>query len=644
MSFDAITLENVFSDNGLLQSALDGFQYRDVQHDMAKAIEHAFKVTEHLCVEAGTGTGKTFAYLVPAMLSRHKVIISTGTKHLQDQLVQRDIPLLQKALKLPLKIAVLKGRANYLCHYHSESQQQAGLFSSHQDIAALSAIRRWAATTDDGDIAGCTTVPEEDPAWRYATSTADNCLGQECPHVKNCFLLKARRTAMQADMVVVNHHLFFADLRLKESGVAELLPQANAVIFDEAHQVPETAAQFLGQTLGAKQFYELIREVTAAHLEMGGDLAVLNTLLAQLKKQMTTWRQAFAEKSQREAWQYILHKPAMQTAMEEVAETLTDLAALLEPLATRSKPLENVWRQTVQLQQQLQVFKTMPDDDVVYWYETYSKSFRLLATPLSIAKALAPLIESSNTAWIFTSATLAVSQSFSFFQEQLGLQDATTLCLDSPFDYENHALFYIPKALPLPKEFEYKDAVLAAALPVIRAARGRTFFLFTSHFAMQHAAKALAAQIDYPILVQGTLPKTQLLEQYRKKQNAILLGTASFWEGVDVRGEALSCVIIDKLPFAAPNDPLSKAKSDAMREHGDDPFRQYHLPKAVIALKQGVGRLIRDANDKGVLMICDPRLTTQSYGKTFLKALPPMRLTRELSDVQQFFEQEAMTT
>ncbi|MFO7641658.1 MAG: ATP-dependent DNA helicase [Candidatus Competibacteraceae bacterium] len=623
---------------GPLARQVPGFAPRPQQQAMAAAVEAILEDGGTLLVEAGTGTGKTFAYLAPVLRSGARVIISTGTRHLQDQLYHQDLPVVRRALKIPVQVALLKGRGNYLCLYRLHATEQEGRLPARAQIAELRRIHQWAKRTRSGDIAEISDVPESSPLWPRVTSTVDNCLGQDCPNFADCFFVKARRAALAAEVLVINHHLFCADLALKETGFAELLPGVEAVILDEAHQLPEIATHFFGRSLSGRQLSELARDTIVEQARDAADFPELRRRAEALEPTALALRQALGAPERRALWREIADQPAVREAVGQATEALERLREALAEAAQRGKGLESCARRAEDLAQRLTaVTGEENSSDNARWFETHGRGFTLSLTPLDIAPTFRARLAARSGAWIFTSATLAVGESFEHFAARLGLEDYAALRLDSPFDFARHTLLYHPPGLPDPGSPSYTTALLDAALPVLEASRGRAFLLFTSHRALREAEERLAGRLDYPLLVQGAAPKAVLLREFRALGNAVLLGTASFWEGVDVRGEALSCVIIDRLPFAAPGDPVLQARIESLRQRGDDPFLQYQLPQAVIALKQGVGRLIRDVTDRGVLMLCDPRLLSKFYGRVFLDSLPPMPRTRKLERIQAFF-------
>jgi ATP-dependent DNA helicase DinG len=615
-----------------------GFAPRLQQQQMAAAVDAILQEGGTLIVEAGTGTGKTYAYLIPALRSGARVIISTGTRHLQDQLYHRDLPVVRRALKSRVKIALLKGRSNYLCRYRLRLAAQEGRLPSLEQVAELRRIQTWAKRTDHGDIAEAADVPENSSIWPRVTSTMDNCLGSDCPDIEDCFFAKARREAQEAELLIINHHLFFADMAIRETGFAELLPGAEAIILDEAHQLPEIASFFFGKSLSHWQLLELARDTMVEQARDAPDFPDLRERALALETAAAVMREALGPADRRAQWREVSEQPSVLNAVANLALTLDALQKALQEAAQRGKGLESCYRRCEDsMQRWILLTEAQGTPEQVRWFETRGRGFIFTSTPLDVAPTFQGRMAAQPGAWIFTSATLAVGPSFEHFAARLGLTDYAALRLDSPFDFARNALLYHPPELPDPAASHYTTALLNAVLPVLNASQGRAFLLFTSYRALREAADWLAERLPYPLLVQGALPKVALLQQFRDLGNAVLLGTASFWEGVDVRGEALSCVIIDRLPFAAPNDPVLQARIEALRQRGENPFMTYQLPQAVITLKQGAGRLIRDVSDRGVLVLGDPRLLSKSYGQAFLDSLPPMPRTRLLERVQAFF-------
>ena len=632
-----LDLDDVFAATGLLARKLPGYAPRAAQRSMAAAVATTLESGGHLVVEAGTGTGKTFAYLAPALLSGRKVIVSTGTKHLQDQLFDRDLPTLRSALGVSTRIALLKGRANYLCLHRLDLAAAEGRFSNRAQADELEQVRSWAGRTKSGDIRELAEVAEDSLLWPRVTSTSDNCLGSDCPNYTDCHVVKARRAAQDAELLVINHHLLFADLALKEEGFGELLPGVDAVILDEAHQIPEVATQFFSMSLGSRQLAGIARDAVQEHLREAGDMGDLPEAAAKLEKAIAELRLAMGHGNKRQPWLALGGHPRLRNAVTEVAAQLDTLRDWLETAAPRGRGLENCWRRAERVHERLQLVVNKPPSDYVHWVETFTRGFAIHFTPLSIAPLFRAQLAALDNSWIFTSATLAVGDSFEHFVSALGLDEPRTERLDSPFDYAHNALLYLPPNMPEPRADHYTEAVISLAREAIAASAGRAFLLFTSHRALQEAAASLSASLPFPVLVQGQAPRAELLARFRQLGNAVLLGTGSFWEGVDVRGEALSLVLIDKLPFASPGDPVLQARIDAQRAAGGNPFFDVQVPEAVITLKQGAGRLIRDVQDRGVLVVCDPRMLSKGYGRVFRASLPPMPVTQRFADVQAFF-------
>ena len=616
---------------------LEGFRPRRDQQRMAAAVEHALSAQRTLVVEAGTGTGKTFAYLVPALLSGGKVLLSTGTKTLQDQLFDRDLPAVRAALATGASAALLKGRANYVCLYRLRRSAEAGV-NSPEEARQLRRIQRFAAVSPAGDRADLADVPEDAPVWMHATSTRDNCLGQACRDYGECFVMRARRNALAADVVVINHHLFFADVVLRDEGVSELLPACNTVVFDEAHQLPETARLFFGETVSSAQLVELARDARAELRAAGGASPEVERRASRLDKAARDLRLVFGETATRLGWGPAQRLPGFADSLQTVQNALRSLRAPLEAQAERSEGIGACARRAGAAFSLLARMRETEQADEVRWVEVFAHAVRLYATPLSSAELFSRQMKDHPRAWIFTSATLAVGEEFGHFTRELGLEQAAVRRWASPFDFARQALLYLPRGLPAdPNDPGYTDLVLDAAQPVLEASGGRAFLLFTTLRALRRAHERLRGRLPYPLLVQGTGSRSELLARFRSRGNAVLLGAQSFWEGVDVRGEALSVVVIDKLPFAPPDDPVLAARIEAIRARGGNPFTELQLPQAVLSLKQGAGRLIRDETDRGVLILCDPRLASKAYGRQILRSLPPMKLTRDLAEVKAFF-------
>ncbi len=638
----------IFAADGALAAAIPGFRARPQQIEMAQKIAEAIKGNRVLVAEAGTGTGKTFAYLVPALLAGGKVIISTGTKTLQDQLFNRDLPTVRAALKVPVAIALLKGRANYVCHYHLERNARDGRFLSPQDAADLRAIARFAQITQSGDKAECTDVREDSMAWIAATSTRDNCLGQDCPNKEECFVMQARRNAMDADVVVVNHHLFFADVMLRDEGMGELLPACNAVIFDEAHQLPETASLFFGESVSTAQVLELARDTRSETVSAARDCVAMIDQTRKLEKAARDLRLVFGTESARLSATQAAEREHFDAHVDALEKTLGEFQAVLDTQAERSEGLANCLRRTEEMAERLARWRSPNEKELIRWVEVFSQSLALNATPLHVSDVFKRQLEAQPRAWVFTSATLAVGKAdFGHYCRELGLAwidpPPMTSVWGSPFDYAEQALLYAPAGMPNPNSPDYSERVAHVALPLIRAARGRTFVLCTSLRAMRRIHELIVEGLqqskdELPVLLQGEGSRTELLERFRRLGNAVLVASQSFWEGVDVPGDALSLVVIDKLPFASPDDPVLAARVEHMQKQGLSPFIHHQLPRTVINMKQGAGRLIRSERDRGVLCICDPRMIDKSYGKVVWRSLPPMRRTRVEDEAVAFLQ------
>lgn len=638
----AIELDDFFSSGGRLAACLKGYAPRSQQIGMAMRVAATLEAGGVLVAEAGTGTGKTLAYLLPALAQGGKVIVSTATKALQDQLFEKDIPLARQVLGAPVQVARLKGRANYICRYYLERNLDAGHFERREDHAYLSRIARFAATSVSGDKSECLDVPESHPVWQKAVSSRENCLGGECPQFKNCFVMEARKQALDAELVVVNHHLFFADLWLREEGVSELLPASNVVILDEAHQLEETATVFFGETFSTVQCVELAQDAGRAAKVLAGDTPGLVKLCASLEKAARDVRLAFPASAVKQTAEEAQKATAFTGAISVLDAALTDFDSGFRALADRAQELTQCLERGNELAARLERWRKDTDSGRVRWLETTARAVLLHSSPLSVSELFGQQVRDDARAWVLTSATLSMAGDFTHLLSRLGLEGAETFSAESPFDYPRQGVLYVPENLPEPNQPEHTDAMVDAALPVIEASGGRAFLLFTSFRALERARVRIEAAFkdrgwEYPLLVQGDAPKNKLLDAFRAAGNAVLLGAYSFWEGVDVPGDALSVVIIDKLPFAPPDDPVVAARIRHLQAQGGNGFMEFQLPAAAIALKQGAGRLIRTERDRGVLMLCDPRLISKPYGKRLLAALPPMTRTRKLERVQGFF-------
>ncbi|EMI4155170.1 ATP-dependent DNA helicase [Vibrio parahaemolyticus] len=635
-------IAKTFSSDGALGKAIPGFQARQPQIDMAEAVSSAIKEQSQLVVEAGTGTGKTFAYLVPALLSGKKVIISTGSKNLQEQLYHRDLPLMVNALGFYGQVALLKGRSNYLC-LDRLSRQMVESHTNESDptlLTQLVKVRSWSSETKTGDLGDCEDLPEDSMIIPTITSTNDNCLGKECPSYADCFVLKARKRAMDSDIVVVNHHLFLADLAIKETGFGELIPEADVFIFDEAHQLPDIASEYFGQSVSSRQIHDLAKDIEIAYRTEAKDMRQLQKVGDKLLQSAMDMRIVLGEPGFRGNWREAMQSESIKRELVRLTDSLDLAIDVLKLALGRSKLLDTAFERANLIKGRIDRVCDVDITGYSYWYDTSPRHFTLHITPLSVADKFHEQIEIKQGAWIFTSATLAVSGDFKHFTDRLGLKPKQQFSLPSPFDYEKQARLCVPRYLPEPNSPGLADKLVRMLAPVIEENDGRCFFLCTSHSMMRELGEKFREVLDLPVLMQGEMSKQKTLAEFMELGNALLVATGAFWEGIDVRGDALSCVIIDKLPFTAPDDPLLKARIEDCRLRGGEPFAEVQIPDAVITLKQGVGRLIRDQKDHGALIICDNRLVTRDYGGTFLGSLPPIPRTRDLERIKAFLKAE----
>ncbi|HHI4985171.1 TPA: ATP-dependent DNA helicase [Vibrio parahaemolyticus] len=635
-------IAKTFSSDGALDKAIPGFQARQPQIDMAEAVSSAIKEQSQLVVEAGTGTGKTFAYLVPALLSGKKVIISTGSKNLQEQLYHRDLPLMVNALGFYGQVALLKGRSNYLC-LDRLSRQMVESHTNESDptlLTQLVKVRSWSSETKTGDLGDCEDLPEDSMIIPTITSTNDNCLGKECPSYADCFVLKARKRAMDSDIVVVNHHLFLADLAIKETGFGELIPEADVFIFDEAHQLPDIASEYFGQSVSSRQIHDLAKDIEIAYRTEAKDMRQLQKVGDKLLQSAMDMRIVLGEPGFRGNWREAMQSESIKRELVRLTDSLDLAIDVLKLALGRSQLLDTAFERANLIKGRIDRVCDVDITGYSYWYDTSPRHFTLHITPLSVADKFHEQIEIKQGAWIFTSATLAVSGDFKHFTDRLGLKPKQQFSLPSPFDYEKQARLCVPRYLPEPNSPGLADKLVRMLAPVIEENDGRCFFLCTSHSMMRELGEKFREVLDLPVLMQGEMSKQKTLAEFMELGNALLVATGAFWEGIDVRGDALSCVIIDKLPFTAPDDPLLKARIEDCRLRGGEPFAEVQIPDAVITLKQGVGRLIRDQKDHGALIICDNRLVTRDYGGTFLGSLPPIPRTRDLERIKAFLKAE----
>ena len=638
-----MSVNNFFNYNGPLSNIIEGYQLRPSQVEMANMVDSALLKQESLIIEAGTGTGKTFAYLAPALMKGGKVIISTATKNLQDQLFNKDIPKIREALNIPVKVNLLKGRSNYLCQLRLEETARQDQFVNEEDGVHFEKIKKFNDHSKTGEISEVQGVPELASVWPMVTSTADHCLGQSCDFAKSCFFLKARKEALSAEIVIVNHHLFFADFVLKDEEVSEILPKANTIIFDEAHQLPDIASIFFGNNLSTNEILKLVQDIQALFEKIGKSKKKLATHSLQIIENINNLRALFPAQNHRLTYEKIQNFEDFTSSLQSINNILLKFDKFFSLIDDQSPEQKKIYERYSKVCEKLSPWLTKKNNNYVYWLDIFSKSIQLNMTPFSIAESFDKFKAENKMSWIYTSATLAVNESFNFFQSMMGLNQAKAKKLDSPFDFKNNACLYVPNNMPEPNSVLFTLSLIKKIYPLIQAAKGRTFILSTSLKAMSEISALLKNEFDerninLPILTQGEDSKKILIDRFKSYGNAILIGSMSFWEGIDVRGSSLSLVIIDKLPFQSPGDPVFESKINRIKMQGENPFMTFQLPKAIITLKQGAGRLIRDEKDKGVLMICDPRIIDKPYGKRIWKSLPAFKRTRQEIDVTSFLK------
>ncbi len=654
-------MQSIFGPDGLISQAHPEYEHRPGQIDMAAAVLRAFEQKHHLIVEAGTGTGKTLAYLVPAIAaacgSGARVVISTGTKNLQEQLMNKDIPFLKGVLPAKFRAAVMKGRNNYVCLHRIKRAESTPFLEGLDQIDQFDEVFRWVTQTETGDRAELSNLPENLPFWRHIDARSDTCLGQKCPDFDPCFLTRMRQRALDADVIVVNHHLFFADLALRNGAYGAVLPDYAAVILDEAHQIEDVASEYFGSQVSNYQIDDLLRDVSYLKIEDREAERELIRISARIQRFADLFWISFHEGRGLDGRFALMPRVAQVANLRSVTDedegpqinnlrhssfdnALHRLETALAILKDAPADADNILRRVRQLRFDLNFIVKAEDKQFVYWIERRGRGVFLRASPIDVSGLLQDKLFEKVPTVILTSATLSSGGNFRFIRERLGLDKSEEMIADSIFDFENQAVLYLPPQMPDPRSPHWAAAAAEQVIKIVNATAGRAFVLSTSNAGMNEMFERVASQIDYPCFVQGSASKGELLKRFRETPNAVLFATSSFWQGVDVRGEQLSCVIIDKLPFAVPSDPIIAARQRFIEEQGGSSFYEYSVPQAIISLKQGLGRLVRSTTDRGVLAVLDPRLRTKMYGQTFLQSLPPCRIISEVDDLHRVFETE----
>ncbi|HUA00421.1 MAG TPA: ATP-dependent DNA helicase [Candidatus Aquilonibacter sp.] len=638
---EEITVEGIFGPGGLLEKRHPGYEFRPSQLAMAKIAADAFEKHQHVVIEAGTGTGKTLAYLLPAIRSGRRVVVSTATKSLQEQLFQKDVPFLQRHFAPGLKAAIMKGRANFLCRHKVHQMEGQPVLKGIDEIDWFSQIKDWEKLTETGDRSELTFLPDDAELWNRIDARSDLCTGQKCSEFQRCFITAMHQRAHEADLIIVNHHLFFADLAIRQDDFGSILPEYSAVVFDEAHEIEDVASDYFGRQLSSYRFEELARDTETTLRILQIDAAPLRKHLVRMREQARSFFERFPEREGR----YPFGPVERHGFLDQNREAYDDLAAAvkrteaeLSALSPKPEEIIALARRAAETRRELEFLLESEEKSYVYWYERRGRGVFLAATPIDVSEILREKLFEQFDTVILTSATLAVGGRFDYLKQRLGVLPSQEEVLPQEFDYESQALLYLPRALPDVRNPAFAPAAADEIVKLLEISQGRAFCLFTSYAQMKDIYSRVTGRVSFPLLLQGTAPRTILLERFRSTPNAVLFATSSFWQGVDVPGAQLSCVIIDKLPFAVPSDPIVAARVRALTEDGRNAFAEYQVPEAVLALKQGFGRLIRAKTDSGILAILDNRIQRMQYGKIFLESLPKYKTTQDLAHVARFME------
>ena len=638
---EEITVDDIFGPGGLLEKRHPGYEFRPSQLAMARMADEAFAKHQHTVIEAGTGTGKTLAYLIPAIRSGRRVVISTATKSLQEQLFQKDVPFLQKHFAPNLKAAMMKGRANFLCRQKVHQMEGQPVLKGIDEIDWFSQIRDWEKLTETGDRSELTFLPDDAELWNRIDARSDLCTGKKCPEYQSCFITAMHQRAQEADLIIVNHHLFFADLALREDDFGSILPEYSAVVFDEAHEIEDVASDYFGRQLSSYRFEELGRDTENMLRVLQIDNSALRGQLARMRERARSFFERFPEREGRYPFGPVERRSFLEQNREEYDDLATAVKGIeseLSALTPKPEEVVTMARRAAEMRRELAFLLESEEKSYVYWYERRGRGVFLAATPIDVSDILREKLFDRFDTVVLTSATLAVGGRFDYLKQRLGVLPASESVLPQEFDYRTQALLYLPRALPDVRHPNFGASAADEITRLLEISQGRAFCLFTSYAQMRDIYERVSGRVKFPLLLQGTAPRSILLERFRSTPNAVLFATSSFWQGVDVPGTQLSCVIIDKLPFAVPSDPIVAARVRALQEDGRNPFAEYQVPEAVLALKQGFGRLIRSKTDRGILAILDSRIQRMQYGKIFLESLPNYTTTRDLAEVARFME------